>query len=112
MNPTPFLKTMEEGVSLFDAFPRARSPLNEGSSSQEEIMKVSPSIVDQELMFLIDDGTISVIEEEEKVRDDNAVKKRHLKHLMKKNLEHFLQGKKLLHSCKEFHKISHIELLA
>ena len=36
MNPTQFLKTMEEGVSLFDALPRARSPLSEGSSSQEE----------------------------------------------------------------------------
>ena len=73
MNPTPFLKTMGEGVIFFYAFPRARSPLSEGSSSQEESMKVSPSIVDQALLSLIDDGTISVIEEEEKTGDDNTV---------------------------------------
>ena len=41
MNPTPFLKTMVGGVSLFDAFPGARSPLDEGSSSQEESMNFS-----------------------------------------------------------------------
>ena len=56
---------MEEGVSFFYSFPRARYPLSEGSSSQEEIMEVSPSIDDQDLMSLID--------EEEKAGDDNAV---------------------------------------
>ena len=44
MNSTPLLKTMEEGVIFFYALPRERSPLSEGSSSQEESMKVSLSI--------------------------------------------------------------------
>ena len=57
---------MEEGVSLLDALPRARSPLGEGSSSQEESMKVSPSKDDQDLRSLIDAEKISVIEEGEK----------------------------------------------
>ena len=47
MNPDPFLKTMEEGVSFFDALPRAISPLDEGLSSQEEGMKTPSSIYDQ-----------------------------------------------------------------
>ena len=68
------MKEEKEGVSLIDALPRARSPFGEEFSSQEESMKVSPSRVDPDLLSLIDDGTISVIEEEEKARDDNAVK--------------------------------------
>ena len=60
-------------MSFIDALLRARSPFGEESSSQEESMKVSPSIVDQDLLSLIDDGTILVIEEEEKeVGDENA----------------------------------------
>ena len=98
-------------MRLIDALPRARSPFGEKSPSQEESMKVSPSIVDQDILSLINDGTISIIEEEEKTGVITQSQKRHLKHLMKMKLEHLLQEKKLLHSCKEFHKISHIELL-
>ena len=72
-----FMKEEKEGVSLIDAFPRASSPFGEESSSQEESMKVSPSRVDPDLLSLIDDGTISVIEEEDKeVGDENAVTSR------------------------------------
>ena len=73
MNPTPFLKTMEEGVILFDAFPRARSPLDEGLSFQEEIMKIPPSIDDQDLRSLFDDEANLVIEEEKSEAGDNTV---------------------------------------
>ena len=65
---------MEEGVSLFDTFPRERYPFDEGLYSQKEGMKIPPPIEDQDLRSLIDDGATSIIEEEEgKVGDDNAV---------------------------------------
>ena len=64
-------------MSLIDALPRARSPFGEESSSQEESMKVSPSRVEPNLLSLIDDGKISVIEEEEKEEEyENAVTSR------------------------------------
>ena len=71
------MKGKKEGVSLIDALPRVRAPFGENSSSQEESMKVSPSMVDQDLLSFIDVGTISVIEEEEKeVEDEDAVTSR------------------------------------
>ena len=54
-----------------DALPRARSPLDEESSSQEESMKGSPSIDGHDLRSPIDDG--KTLEEEEKTRDGNIV---------------------------------------
>ena len=39
-------------------------------------MKVSPSIDDRYIRSLLDDETIPVIEEEEKIGDDSAVKKK------------------------------------
>ena len=59
---------------MIDTFSRARFTFGEEPSSQEEGMKVSPSIVDQDLLSLINDGTILVIEEDEKAGDDNTVK--------------------------------------
>ena len=57
-----------------DALPRERYPLDEGLSSQEESMKIPPSIDDQDLRSLVDDEVVLVIEEEEgKVGDDNTV---------------------------------------
>ena len=65
MNPTPFLKTMEEGVSFIDALLREISHLDEELSSQKESMNISPSMDDQDLRSLVDDDANSVIEEEE-----------------------------------------------
>ena len=48
---------MEEGVSLFDTLPRARSLFDEGISSQEDGMKIPPSIEDRDLRSLIDGET-------------------------------------------------------
>ena len=69
-----FMKGGKEGVSLIDALPRARSPFDEESSSQEESMKVSPSIEGQDPRYLVEDEMIPVGgEEEEKGGDGNAV---------------------------------------
>ena len=74
INPTPFLKTIEEDVNLFYTLPRERSPSNEELSSQEEDMEIPPSKEDQDLRSLIDDEVFPTIEEEEeKVGDYNTV---------------------------------------
>ena len=51
-----FMKREEEGVGLLGAFLMEISPLDEGSSSQEEGMKNSPSIDDKDPRSLIDGG--------------------------------------------------------
>lgn len=74
INPTPFLKTNEEEVSLFDAFPRARSPLDEGLSSQRKDMNIPSSKEDQDLRSLVEDKENSTIEEERgKAGENNTV---------------------------------------
>ena len=52
-------------MNLIDALPRARSPFDEEASSQEDSMKVSPSIEDQDPRPLIEDEMTSVVGEEE-----------------------------------------------
>ena len=54
--------------------PRAKSPLHEEISSQEEDMEILPSKEDQDLRSLIDDEAFSTIEEEEE--EANTVMKR------------------------------------
>ena len=68
-----FMKRKKEGMILFDALPRARSPLNEGNSSQEGSMEIPPSLDDQDLRYIFDDEVISVIGEEEKTGGHNGV---------------------------------------
>ena len=70
-NPTPPMKTIEENLDLLDTFPRARSSLDEESSSQKEDMKIPLSKVDQDLRSPIDDEAFSTIED--KARGDIIV---------------------------------------
>ena len=72
--PSPFLKTNEEEVRLFDTFPRARYPLEEGLPSQKEDMKILSSKEDQDLRPLVEGKATSTSEEEEgEAGQDNAV---------------------------------------
>ena len=85
-----FMKREREGVSLSDALPRVRSPLGEGSSSQEgswsetfmrfqekeEDMGIPPSRQYQDLMSPIEDEAFPIIKE--KAGGDSAVKIRGL----------------------------------
>ena len=68
-----FMDRKKEGVSLFDALPRASSPLNEGNSSQKGSMEIPPSLDDQDIRSLVDDEAISIIGEEREKVGDNAV---------------------------------------
>ena len=98
-------------MSLLDALPRAKSPLGEGSSSQEGRMKVSPSKYDQDLRSLVDVETISVLKKGRRQEVLTQSQQRHLKYLMERRMEHLLQGGILLHSCKEFQKgLTHQDL--
>ena len=74
VNPTPFLKTIEGEVSLFDTLPKARSPLDGEISSQRKDMKIPSSKEDQDLRSLVEDKATSTIEEEKgKAGENNAV---------------------------------------
>lgn len=55
INSAPFQKTIEGEGNLYDTFPKAKSPLHEDISSQEEDMEIPPSKEDQYLRSLIDD---------------------------------------------------------
>ena len=72
LNSAPFQKPIEGDGNLYHVFPRAKSPLHEDLSLQEEDVEIPPSKEDQDLRSLIVDEVFSTIEEEEEKAGDNS----------------------------------------
>ena len=101
INSTPIQKTIEEANILHHTLLEAR-PLSH--ILEQEGMEIPFSKED----LIIGRLPIHIDEDE----GNNAVMSRVYKHLMQRKRELLLQKEGFLHHCKEFHRISYVEIKA